>query len=188
MPCPVVAKRIRAASIRAWTARSRRARSRTAAGRKNTRRITAQACAGPPPRGGRYQVPHGPCPAWPRSRDRRFPDRPVPQERKLPPEPQVPEGRPRAIEGGRDRRTCFKYSFTGAGSTLPQFVRRAAATGSRERNHVSRQGAKPQRRTLLASLRLRALASDCGSGEAADGGRITDSRVRTAQNPIWCQD
>jgi hypothetical protein len=106
----------------------------------------------------------------------------------LPPEPQVPEGRPRAIEGGRDRRTCFKYSFTGAGSTLPQFVRRAAATGSRERNHVSRQGAKPQRRTLLASLRLRALASDCGSGEAADGGRITDSRVRTAQNPIWCQD
>src|ERR1017187_9089663 len=33
--------------------------------------------------------------------------------KKWPPAPQCPEGHPRAIEGGRDRRTCLNYSFTG---------------------------------------------------------------------------
>jgi hypothetical protein len=44
--------------------------------------------------------------------------------KKWPPAPQCPEGHPRAIEGGRDRRTCFNYSFTGGQPILP---RKAAA-------------------------------------------------------------
>ena len=112
-PWPVAAKRTRAASIRAWTTRSRRARSRTPAGRKTTRRITAQAGVGLLPGGHRHQVPNVPDPAWPRSRHRRFPAHPIPQERKWPPAPQCPEERPRGIEGGCGRRTCFNYSFAG---------------------------------------------------------------------------
>src|ERR1017187_6702879 len=112
-PWPVAAKRTRAASIRAWTTRSRRARWRTAPGRKTTRRITARAGAGLPPGGHRRPVPYGPDPAWPQSRHRRFPAHPVPQEKKWPPAPQCPEGHPRAIEGGCDRRTCLNYNFTG---------------------------------------------------------------------------
>ena len=110
-PCPVAAKRTRAASIRAWTTRSSRARSRSAAGRKTTRRITAQAGVELLPGEYRRQVRCAPDPAWPRSLHQRFPAHPVRPERKWPPAPQCPEGHPRAIEGGCDRRTYFDYSF-----------------------------------------------------------------------------
>ena len=112
-PWPVAAKRTRAASMRAWTTRSRRAKSRTAAGRKTTRRITARAGVGPRPRGHRRPVPRGPNPAWPQSRHPGLPAHPVPLEKKWPPALHYPEGHPRAIEGGYDRRTYSDYNFAG---------------------------------------------------------------------------
>jgi hypothetical protein len=104
-------QRTKAASIRAWTARSRRTKSRTAAGRKTTRRITGRTGVGLRPGCHRRPVPHGPDPAWQQSQHRGFPAYPVPLEKKLPPAPDSPEGHPRAIEGGCDRRTCFNYGF-----------------------------------------------------------------------------
>jgi len=111
-PWPVAAKRTRAASIRAWTTRSRRAKSRTAAGRKTTLR-RARAGVGLRPRGRRRPVPRAPDPVWPRSRHRGLPAHPVPPEKKWPRALHCPEGHPRAIEGGSDRRTCFNYNFKG---------------------------------------------------------------------------